>query len=339
MHSVEPKMVSEMKELGYECYWIPYDYNKRKRGWITSIFKLYRLFKKLKPDILHTNLFDDSVPSLIASKLAGIKIRIITKQDTAFHWYYAPKAIKFDKLNNYLATHIIAVSEECKLFVIEKEKATPKKIHLIHHGINILQSTNSNDKYKRELKDQFNLNNKIVIGTIARLIDWKGHKVILEVAEEIITKNPTVIFVFTGNGILQPEIEKIIVEKKLSNNVVLTGYISPEKIPSLYNVMDIYLHAAHYEPFGFVIAEAMVNKVPVISTKTGAALDAITHKENGYLVDYFDIKDFVKGIEFMIQNDRKAIGEKGETTALRMYNFDKMWKSYIDLYKTAFKQN
>ncbi len=97
--------------------------------------------------------------------------------------------------------------------------------------------------------------------------------------------------------------------------------------------MDIYLHAAKYEPFGFVIAEAMMNGIPVVSTQTGAAKDAIVHKENGYLVGYENIgSDLANGIEFMMQNNRKSIGQKGQETALRMYEFQVMFENHKKLY-------
>lgn len=333
MYSVEPKMVSEMRELGYECYWLPYDYNKRKRGWISSFFKLYRLFKKLKPDVVHTHLFDDSVPSLIAAKLCGINTRVITKQDTAFHWYYAPKAIKFDRLNNYLATHIVAVSKECEKFIIEKEEAPPAKVRLIHHGIHFENPALFSANIKKELIDKYDLSNKIIIGTVARLIDWKGHKIIINVAELIIKKHPNIVFLFVGSGPLQSEIETSIKKRGLNENIILTGYIEREKMNSLYQLMDIYIHAARFEPFGFVIAEAMFNGSPVLSTKTGASLDAIAHKENGYLVDYNDPQGFIDGINYLLMHDKKSIGEKGKKTAIDMYSFDKMWNSYLNLYK------
>lgn len=333
LNDSRPEMIDEMRAFDCECYWVPFESDKRKKSWAIAIVELYKLFKKIKPDVIHPHLFDDSVPALIAAKLAGIKYRFITKQDTTYHWFYAQKGVKFDKLNNYLATHIIAVSNECKQFVIEKEKANPEKLYVIHHGIPLDKLSYATEEYKNELIIKFNLQNKIVIGTVARLIEWKGHRILLAVAERIIKENPDIVFLFTGEGALKLEFEKIIQTKGLSNNVILTGYIEREKIPSLYSIMDIYIHAARYEPFGFVIAEAMLNGAPILSTKTGSALDAIQHKENGYLVDYDDVNGFVDGIRFLLNNDKKLIGEKGKQTAIEMYDFDKMWEGHISLYK------
>jgi glycosyltransferase involved in cell wall biosynthesis len=332
-----PLIMDEMKRLGYECYWIRYDHGKRKRGWLYATYKLLLLFKKIRPDIINTHLFDDSVPALIAGKLTGIKGRFITKQDTAFHWFYAPKAVSLDKLNNKLATHIIAVSEECKKFILENEKADPAKVKLIHHGIQPKAATAIKQEYQQELIRKFKLEGKIVIGTIARFIKWKGYDQLLQVAEKIVKQHPEIIFLFTGSGELQPVIEQKIKDKGLSQNVIITGYIDRIKIPSLFSVMGIYIHAAYYEPFGFVIPEAMMNGVPVLSTKTGAASDAIRHKENGYLVDYNDTDGFIDGINYLISNNRQSIGEKGKATALEMYTFDKMWTSYLNLYNEAIK--
>lgn len=335
----KPQMLEEMKEKACDCYWVPFDYKSRKISMIKAFIDLYILYKRIKPDIVHSHLFDDSLPSLMAARLAGIKHRFITKQDTAFHWYYAPKAVKFDKLNNFLATHIIAVSEECKKFILEKEHADPTKLYLIHHGISLDKLSHSTEEYKTELIARYNLKNKIIIGTVARLIEWKGHRILIDVAEKIIRQNPAIIFLFIGEGELKPDIIKIIEEKKLSENILLTGWIEREKIPSLYSIMDIYIHAAKYEPFGFVIAEAMLNGTPVLSTKTGAALDAIQNKENGYLVNYNSVDEFVDGINFLLSNDKKSIGEKGKITAKTMYNFDKMYESYVALYKKAIIEN
>ena len=130
----KPIMIEEMKERGCDCVWIEFNPKSRKSGMIKAFFELVKLFRKLKPDVVHTHLFDDSFPGLLAAKIAGVKKRVITKQDTTFHWYYAPKWVWADRFNNRNATHIIAVTEENKQFILESERADPKKVHRIHNG-------------------------------------------------------------------------------------------------------------------------------------------------------------------------------------------------------------
>jgi glycosyltransferase involved in cell wall biosynthesis len=281
-----PGMVEDMRKYGYECHWIKYDDRSRKSGLLLASFKLYRLFKKLKPDVINSHLFDDSLAALFAGKLAGIKKRIITKNDATFHYFYTPRWVIFDKLNNLLATHIVPISEESRRFIVDKEKADPAKIHLIHHGLSVPKSTLQINSVRSEFIQRWGLENKIVIGTISRFIEWKGYKSIIRTAEKLVRKYPEMVFLLTGRGEQITEIMQLVDEKRLNKHVIFTGWIPPENIPSLFGIYSIYLHAAHYEPFGFVIAEAMFNQIPVVSTNTGAAADGIVHLKSGYLCSY-----------------------------------------------------
>ena len=111
-----------MRAKNCDCFWIQYDYRKRKLGMITALFKLYRLFKKLNPDVINTHLFDDSVPALFAARLAKIKTRVILKGDTAYHWYYNPKWVWVDRFNNWNATHIVAPVARRKNLLLKRKK-------------------------------------------------------------------------------------------------------------------------------------------------------------------------------------------------------------------------
>ena len=327
-----PAMLDEMKERGCDCVWIKYDAAERKSGMTKSFFALLKLFKKLKPDVVHTHLFDDSFPGLLAAKMAGVNKRVITKQDTTFHWYYAPKWVWADKFNNRNATHLIAVTEENKQFILECERAEPKKIRLAHNGFPFDLMTRQSEDVKQKYIEKYDLQNKIVVGTVSRLIEWKGYLDIINAAERLVVKYPQIHFLFIGEGVQKKALEKAIADKRLQNHITLTDWIDRADIPSLYGIMDVYAHAARFEPFGFVIIEAMFNAVPVVSTATGVAKDAITHKENGYLVSYENIEQLADGIEYVIENDGKAIGRKGKEKALQEYQFENMFNNYKKIY-------
>ena len=111
---------------------------------------------------------------MIAAKHAGIKKRVHTKQSTTFNWFNAPKAVFLDRIINRLATDLVAVSNEAKQFLIEKEKANPKKIHMIHHGVSFENLKKASDQEVKTFKTKFNLEGKKVIGTVSRYIKWKG---------------------------------------------------------------------------------------------------------------------------------------------------------------------
>ena len=332
------KIQSRMSQYGFPIHWIQFDNNNKKRALIYAFRKLYFLLKKIKPDILHSHLFYDGVIALTAAKWAGIKIRIQTKQSTGFNWYYAPKAVRFDKMKNRLATHLIAVSGECRDFVIQKEKANPSKVYLVNHGVDVNETTLATNEQMEFIRKKYNPENKLMVMMVARYIDWKGYIYFIKAAVEVLKKNENIIFLGIGTGPQLTELQKLINELGIEKNFILTGFIQRDLIPAVYQAGDFYVHTAFREPFGFVIAEAMLNGLPMVTTPTGAAGDAIRHLENGYLVDYHNVEQLIEGINYLAAlspSERKEIGNKAKMTAEKMFSFDNMWKGYTEIYEEA----
>jgi len=332
LHSSRPTLIDFAAKYGFECYWIYFDQFKRKSSFISSFFKLRKLFKKIKPDVVHTHLFDDSLPSLLAARITRVKKRFITKGDTGFHYYYAPKWVLFDKFNNWNATKIVAISSENKSFIIEKEKANPEKIVLIHHGIPREIITGAKEELKKELSDKFNLKGRRIIGSISRFIKWKGHENIIKVAEKLKEEYPDILFLWIGGGELETELRKNITEKDLDDHILIIDRIPFAQIPSLYALMEVYLHAANMEPFGFVIIEAMMNGIPVVSTPTGSAKDAIIHQKNGILCPYNDADALAAGVKYFLNNNNPEMKKQAIRDAINNFDFPVMYNNYKRLF-------
>lgn len=338
MYPEPPAMIEEMERLGFPCIWIPFDARSRKLGMLRALPLLWKHIRKARPDIVHCNLFDDTVPGLLAAWLARVRIRVITRQDTAFHWAYAPQWVWLDRWNSRLATHVITISGESRKFLLEKEGTPPQKLSLVHNGIPPERYTLQDTAVMERLKDRFGIRGRSpVFGTVARFIAWKGYRHLVDAAREFIRDQPDAVFLFCGSGEQEPEVRRWVAEAGLQHHVVFTGWVERSEMASFLGLLDAYLHAAELEPFGLVYAEAMMNAVPVVSTRTGAALDAIEDGRNGILADR-NGNALAEGIRRLFKADRKAIGLAGRETALRMYPFDVMWRGTTGLYERALKE-
>jgi glycosyltransferase involved in cell wall biosynthesis len=336
MHRERPSMIGEMERLGFTCKWIKYDQRFRKWGMVRALPWLWWQMLQARPDIVHCNLFDDSLPGLLAAMLAGIKRRVVTKQDTGFHWMHARKWVVLDRLIGKWATHVISISKESRRFLIEKERIPAEKITLVHNGIPPALFTHQEPGTMDRLAGRFGTRGRSpVIGTVARFIAWKGYREIVEAARSIVARHPRALFLFCGTGGQEAEIRVLVKDAGLEGNVVFTGWVDRQDMASLYGLMDVYLHAALLEPFGLVYAEAMMNAVPVVSTATGAALDAIEDGRNGVLVRERTGAALAAGVERLLQADMRTIGGEGRKTAMRMYTFESMWAGTMAVYHEA----
>ncbi len=328
-------MIADMQLRNCPVYWIKFNDSKRKSNYLPAIVSLNKLLRKLKPDIVHTHLFDDGIVGQIAARISKVKCRIHTKQSTAFHWYYARKMIPFDRMINRFATHLIAVSNESKDFIVQQEKAKSGKIHLIHHGINFSELQVATDEEADFLKQKFNLKNKKVALMLSRYIDWKGYKTAIKAAQLLKTEFPDLIFLGVGSGGQEQELKKEITKSGLQERFLLTGWIDKIHIPALFKIADVFVHTAKLEPFGFVFPEAMINEVPMVVTNTGAAKDALNHLESAYITECNDFEATAAGIRHVLTKNTNEWTEKAKEKAIEMYGVDKMFNEHVQLYRSC----
>lgn len=336
MNRERPAMIEEMAALGFTCEWLPYDDRHRKRGMLRALPWMAARMRHHRPDVVHCNLFDDSLPGLIAARLAGVKARVLTRQDTGYHWMHTPRWVAADRWNGRMATDIIAISQECRDFLLEQEGEPAAKVHLVHNGIPPEVFTRQDESVKAALRARFGAEGRFpVIGNVSRFIAWKGHRLLIDAARILAARHPGLLLLLCGTGELQPEARRWVAEAGLERHVVFTGWIERGHMPSFYGILDAYLHAAEMEPFGLVIAEAMMNAVPVASTRTGAARDAIADGINGVLASERTGPGLADAVERLLAADRHALGRAGRDTALRIYHFDRMWEGTLRVYEQA----
>lgn len=327
-----PDMIAEMEEKGLKCYWIKYDRHYRKSQLLFAFFKCFVLLRRVRPDVVHTHLFEDSLPVLLSAWVLGIRKRVISKLDAGFHFQYSPQWVPFDRLNNRLATDIIAVSEENKRFIIGKEGAKAEKVHLIHQGLPEAELAGGDVNLKKKLVARYGLESKRVILTVARYIHWKGHHRIIEAAKSIISEFPDVVFVFFGAGEEKANIVKNIDQLNLSDSFVVGDWISRKELNHWYEIADIYCNASVNEPFGFVVAEALFKKVPLVTTNTGAATGVLEHLKEAFLFDGSPI-DLAQGIKYVLLHDCSEMVSNGYDVATEMFSVELMWTRHKRLYQ------
>lgn len=336
LYPERPAMLDEIRAHGFQGEWIRFDPHHRKRGMLSAIPRMWWYMMRWRPDIVNGHLFDDTLPAMVAAFLARIKSRIVTRQDTGYHLYYAPKWIFMDRLVTRLATRVVAVSGQARDLMIQHEGAPPEKVGVVHHGIPTATYTKDLAQQASVLRRQYGLEGVYpVLGTVARLIEWKGHRHIIDAASILVRTHPGIRFVFCGTGPAEPELRRLVNEAGLSHHVIFLGWVDRRSIPALYQMMDIYLHAADHEPFGFVLAEAMMSGIPVVTTRTGGIIDVAVDGRSAIFVNERSGPALAEGVERISGLDPRKIGNAGRDVAREHFSFDSMWKGYMAEYRNA----
>ncbi len=336
LYPERPAMLDEIRGHGFQCEWIRFDPQHRKRGMLAAVPLMWWYMMRWRPDVVNGHLFDDTLPAMIAAFLAAINARFVTRQDTGYHLYYAPRWVFMDRLVTRLATRVVAVSAQARELMIRLEGAPPEKIGMVHHGIPTAPYLSDHAEEVRQLRQKYDLEGAYpIVGTVARLIEWKGHRHILEAARSLVGAHPGMRFVLCGTGPEEHELRRLVQEAGLSEHVVFTGWVERRSIPALFQMMDIYLHAADHEPFGFVLAEAMMSATPVVTTRTGGIIDVAEDGRSAIFVNERNGQALAAGVERLLGLDLLAIGDAGRKLAIEHFSFDHMWAGYFAEYRNA----
>ena len=100
---------------------------------------------------------------------------------------------------------------------------------------------------------------------------------------------------------------------------------------NLYNSADVFLAPSIAEAFGKTFAEAQACGLPVVCFDKTGPVDIIEHFKTGYLSNFKDKKDLLKGLRHCLSSnfDKYYIAQR----AKKMFDIQNIIKQYVILYK------
>ena len=102
--------------------------------------------------------------------------------------------------------------------------------------------------------------------------------------------------------------------------------------------MNVFTLVSAYEAFGLVLAEAMLNNLPVIATRVGGMKYIVDDNETGVLVEKFDVKGISSAME-QLHNDKilcEKMGRRGFEKAVTEYTEEVYVEKVSQLYEQLY---
>jgi glycosyltransferase involved in cell wall biosynthesis len=162
----------------------------------------------------------------------------------------------------------------------------------------------------------------IVVGTIARLFDLKGHDDLLDLAPDFCRRFPNLRFMWVGDGSLRPAFERRIAEMNLKERFILTGLVPPSRVPELTNAMDIVVHPSRREGLARAIVQGQLARCPVIAYDIDGNREGLVQGETGFALPPFDQKQLAEKLAMLLEDEpkRHTMGEAGRAFALSRFD-------------------
>lgn len=300
--------------------------DKKKGIDLNVIIQLISIFKKYKPDIIHTHLYVMSYV-LPAAIFCNIKNIIHTVHSVANKELRKPvRRIMYIAYKVFSVTPV-AISSYIKDTIHKEYRIDNQYIKCIYNGVDTFRFKN-----KRDIK------NKQIIELIhvGKFRKEKNHKLLIESFKLVSEEIDNIQLKLVGDGELRGEIEELVEKLEIKSKVIFRGI--QKDIAQELKKSDIFVLSSDWEGIPLSVIEAMAAKLPIISTKAGGVVDIVNNNEVGFLVEIGDKKGLANAI-IKLSNDyemRERFANEAVKQA-KKYDIRNKVKEYEELYKESFR--
>lgn len=302
--------------------------------------RLLKIIKSFKPDIIH--LQDHFLISKTVLQL-NRKLKIPMIATNHFMPENLTVLVHGQKLKHYFENFLwkdfSKVFNQVKLVTTPTETAVDiirRRLNVetiaISSGIDLKKFNPYGDTQK--IKEKYNIPGKPILLYAGRIDPEKHIEEILR-GVAIALKKIDFCFVVVGKGISKKPLEKLTNELGINEEVIFTGFIPDEDLPYFYKLSRCFIIASTAELLSLVTLQAMASGLPIIAVKSGALVELVKDKQNGYLYHEGDLPTLVQYIENVIMNDNLYHEmSKNSLEFVQQHDIYKTLRSFEKIYQT-----
>jgi glycosyltransferase involved in cell wall biosynthesis len=304
-----------------------------------SYFEIKRALARYRPDVVHTHSGKAGFLGRVAAYSLRTGAIVHTVHGAPFHPYQSRGArAVLRACERYAAGRchaLVSVADAMTELMVDAGVAPREKFTTIYSGMEV-EPFLAADEHRAALRRELGYRDEhVVVGKIARLFHLKGHEYVVRAAGQVVRKNPSVRFLFVGDGILAEQLRASIRRENLEAYFQFTGLVGPERIPALVGAMDILVHASLREGLARALPQALIAGKPVISFDVDGAREVVIDDETGVLVPPKRVDLLAEGICRLAADRalRERLGAQGRLRFTDRFRHEHMSEQLRSLYE------
>jgi sugar transferase (PEP-CTERM/EpsH1 system associated) len=314
-----------------------YVLHKRPGNDLRIYLKLWRLFRKLKPDIVHTrnlSTLEAQLPALLAGvphRVHGEHGRDISDLDGTRRKYQLLR-----KLFSPLVHRYIALSLDLERYLQDQVNIPASKITHITNGVDTEKFKPAAQRKQGILPGNFSVSGSIVIGTVGRMEAVKDQTNLVNGFIRLVNACPqgrnNLRLAIIGDGMLREPALSLLAAAGLGDIAWLPG--ERDNVPELLGAMDVFVLPSLAEGISNTILEAMATGLPVVATNVGGNSELLVNGATGLLVPRGNPDALAAAIRRYVDDPdlRRVHGASARRRCETEFSISAMVKNYQDLY-------
>lgn len=280
-----------------------------------KVFSLYRLIRKLQPDLVLLNASHELKFVGLIAAWAGVP-HIVFRRGLSF-------PLKSNFINQWYFKHVV------NGFLCDAQstyESFRKSFPVIENYPHIV-IPNGIDLKKWTYAGESRIHGKI--GLSARLSPEKGVDRAIAVMEVLKNRNIQATLHVLGEGPHRAELENMIREKGLEKMVFLRGFV--EDVRSELASCQLFLFTSWGEGTSIAVIEAMSLGLPVTAYQAPAMDELIVSGETGYLVAPHDLMGLAEQVQAILSNQalRQQLSEQAQNRVKTVFSFDRVIDQFV----------
>jgi len=238
-----------------------------------------KIIKEGKYRIVHSNMNTLSVFSLLPAFVCRVKYRILHNHTTSSPVEKKRNMLKklLRPFNVMLSNRHCACSDLAAEWMYGSRAFNKGDVCVFRNGVDTEKFAFSVE-FRGEIRREFDLGNKKVIGHIGRFVTTKNHFFIIDIFEKYLSVDKEAVLMLVGDGELYDKIKEYAKSKGIADSIIFTGIRSD--VHKLYCAFDFFILPSLYEGLPLVGIEACASGLPVLFadtiTKEIAVTDAVS---------------------------------------------------------------
>jgi glycosyltransferase involved in cell wall biosynthesis len=306
-----------------------------------ALAELWRLFRRLGPDIVHTHNPKPGLYGRLAARAAGVSGVV----NTVHGLYASPEDPVARRALVYTLERAASLCSGAELVqnpedlaVLARLGVPSRKLVLLGNGVELERFRPRLDEdSRRQARGDLGIDeNAVVVGMVARLVWQKGFSEFFAAAEMLRETHPQVVFVVVGGS--DPEKADAIGPEDLAvaghrARIVFAG--DRDRMERVYPAFDIFVLPSYREGFPRSAMEAAASGLPVIATDIRGCRQVVTHGQSGLLVPLHDSARLAEAIEELVVDEglRQRMGAAGRRKAEAEFDDRAVVSKTMDAYE------
>ncbi len=305
-------------------------------------YKLFKLFRALRPDIVHSRNMS-GLDAILPARLAGVRCCIHGEHgrdvDDLHGTHYKFKLLR--RLHSPLVSHYITVSNELKQYLVDDVQISAKRVTQILNGVDVdkFAPPQAVDDIRRqfdEVSSHIVSGQRVIIGAVGRLQKVKNYALLINAFSKLLEKGhfkEKLSLVVVGDGPERQNLMDLSIELGVNENVWFAGASS--NVSELLQLMNVFVLSSVAEGISNTILEAMATGLPVIATAVGGNVELVRDGETGFLVESDHLDSMAQALQRVCENDelRERQASLARQCAVSEYSLDTMVAHYQDTYE------